>query len=52
MGKVIRCKNKIIQASERVRQAAATRLPSKKELHPQDIVTSTSPRDRDISEES
>ena len=50
MGKVIRCTNNLIQAKERVKRDTFIPLPRAKELHPPDIVTSTSPSATDTSE--
>ena len=52
MGKVIRCTHLTIQANVKAKVAAATPLPSLKESHHPDIVTSTSLKDKDILEES
>lgn len=51
MGKVIRCTSLFIQAKERVSKAAFTLPPKAKESLLQDIVTSTTLKDRDTSEE-
>ena len=52
MGKVIRCKLFDIKANVRAKVAAATPPPNPKESHHPDIVTSTSPKDKDILEVS
>ena len=52
MGKVIRCKFFDIKANVRAKVAAATPPLNPKESHHPDIVTSTSPKDKDILEVS
>ena len=52
MGKVIRCNTWITQAKEKVNRAVSIPLPKARESPQHVIATSTTPRDRDTSEES
>ena len=52
MGKVIRCNSSFIQARERVNRVAFTLLPRARESLLLDTVTSTTPKDKAMFEES